>query len=148
IRLVGPLRVTDSPPPEAPNPRIRSGQKRRLQQPGTSYYYLKQHADAALMYRRIVRDIAPNNSTYWGNLGDANRWDSSLHDKAPQAFQRAIDLIAKEIAASPRDATLHARLAQYRTALKGSCFGVRGNRKRASPRSIFKVCPLVCCARI
>jgi hypothetical protein len=28
--LVGPLRVTDSPPPEASKPRIRSGQKRTI----------------------------------------------------------------------------------------------------------------------
>ncbi|HMF00786.1 MAG TPA: protein kinase [Terriglobia bacterium] len=106
---------------------------------GTSYYYLKQYADAALMYQRIVRDIAPNNSTYWGNLGDAYRWDSSLHDKAPQAFQRAIDLIAKEIAASPRDATLHARLAQYRAALKdrASAFAEIGNALRLDPSSKY-----------
>jgi eukaryotic-like serine/threonine-protein kinase len=106
---------------------------------GTSYYYLKQYADAALMYQRIVRDIAPNNSTYWGNLADAYRWDSSLHDKAPEAFQRAIDLIGKEIAASPRDAKLHARLAQYRAALKdrAPAFAEMGEALRLDPSSNY-----------
>ena len=106
---------------------------------GTSYYYLKQYADAALMYQRIVRDIAPNNSTYWGNLADAYRWDSSLHDKAPEAFQRAIDLIGKEIAASPLDAKLHGRLAQYRAALKdrARAFAEMGEALRLDPSSNY-----------
>jgi eukaryotic-like serine/threonine-protein kinase len=106
---------------------------------GTAYYYLKQYADAALMYQRIVRDIAPNNSTYWGNLADAYRWEPSLHDKAPEAFRRAIDLIGKEIAASPLDAELHARLAQYRAALKDRdrAFAEIGEALRLDPSSKY-----------
>jgi serine/threonine-protein kinase len=106
---------------------------------GTSYYYLKQYADAALMYLRIVHDIAPTNSTYWGNLADAYRWDSNLHDKAPEAFQRAIDLIGKEIADSPQDAKLHARLAQYHAALKHRApgFGEIGEALRLDPSPYY-----------
>jgi tetratricopeptide (TPR) repeat protein len=54
---------------------------------------------------------------YWGNLAHARRWDPNLAPRAPEAFQKAIDLAQREIVTNPRDAELHARLAEYFAAL-------------------------------
>jgi tetratricopeptide (TPR) repeat protein/TolB-like protein len=83
---------------------------------GTAYYYLQNYAGSVAPYQRAV-ELAPKNSMFWGNLADAYRWTAALRDKAPAAYQKAIDLITDEIHVNPEDPRLHARLAMYRASL-------------------------------
>jgi serine/threonine-protein kinase len=79
---------------------------------GTAFYALKRYNEAAQAYSQAVM-LAPGDSFIWASLADAYRWTSDLRDRAPEAYRRAIALVMKEIATTPGDARLRARLAMY-----------------------------------
>lgn len=83
---------------------------------GASYYFAGRYADAIPPFEKATA-LTPTNSTWWGNLADAYRWTPSQASKAPATYQRALDLVEKEIAVNPRDPQLHARAATYWAAL-------------------------------
>jgi serine/threonine-protein kinase len=79
---------------------------------GTAYYSLKRYAEAAQAYSQAA-NMAPGDSLVWASLADSYRWTADLKDRAPEAYRRAIALVNKEIATTPGDARLRARLAMY-----------------------------------
>ena len=83
---------------------------------GYIYYWQGHYARAAEQFRNATR-IAPGNALFWGNLGDAYRWDPTLAVKAPETFRHAIDLAQREIAVNPRDGQLHSKIATWWAAL-------------------------------
>jgi eukaryotic-like serine/threonine-protein kinase len=83
---------------------------------GYLYFMDGRFAEAAAQYEKATELIATD-FRIWGNLADAYRWTPPLAAKAPAAYQRAIDLVQKEIAINPVEAQLHSRLATYWAAL-------------------------------
>jgi len=83
---------------------------------GYIYYWQGHYAQAAEQFLNATR-IAPGNALFWGNLGDAYRWDPTLAVKAPETFRHAIDLAQREIAVNPRDGQLHSKIATWWAAL-------------------------------
>jgi serine/threonine-protein kinase len=79
---------------------------------GTAYYAQKRYSEAAQAFSQAV-NLAPGDSMIWASLADAYRWTPALQDRAPEAYRRAITLLGKEIATTPADALLRARLAMY-----------------------------------
>ena len=83
---------------------------------GMAYDFEHRYAEAARWHEKAIA-LAPNSEAYWGNLAYAERFEPSLAAKAPEAFRRAIDLGEQAAISNPRDANLHARLAEYWAAL-------------------------------
>jgi serine/threonine-protein kinase len=96
---------------------------------GVAHYRLKHYTEAALAYQRAV-DMVRTNSAYWGNLADAYRWAPELHDKAPEAYRRAIELLEGEVRTNSRDARLRARLAMY----YASVYALGGSQRQPGDR--------------
>lgn len=90
---------------------------------GTSYYLDGRFADAIAPFEKAVA-LTPARSALWGNLADSYRWTPSQASKAPAGYNRALDLVQKEIEVNPRDPLPHAAAATYWAALL--------NRDRAS----------------
>jgi eukaryotic-like serine/threonine-protein kinase len=79
---------------------------------GTLYYYQGLYQQAAAALERAV-DLRANDYRAWGNLGDAyTRLDGRGSD-AEQAYQRAIQLARRQLAASQDDQDTAALLALY-----------------------------------
>jgi serine/threonine-protein kinase len=77
----------------------------------TICFYKSRYAEAAESYAQAVK-LAPANSDYWGNLGDAYRY---LGDKAKaqQAYLKAIALCHEALKVNKTDATVMSSLASY-----------------------------------
>ena len=80
-------------------------------------YQLERRYDNASQWLEKAIALAPNSEVYWGNLAYARLFDPNLASRAPEAFQRAINLGERAVLSNPRDANLHARLAEYWAAL-------------------------------
>jgi serine/threonine-protein kinase len=79
---------------------------------GTLRFFQGRFTEAVGPMEKAVQ-LQATNYLYWGNLGDAYRWAPGLQAKAPDAYSRAIALAQTNVAASPADAVLRARLAGY-----------------------------------
>ncbi|MGH8135428.1 MAG: tetratricopeptide repeat protein [Steroidobacteraceae bacterium] len=88
---------------------------------GTVHYYLGRYAEAAEMFRKAI-GFAPADHRLWGNLADAQFFDSRAGE-AMQSYRRALELVDGELAVNPRHAVNQAQAAYYLTRL--------GERKRA-----------------
>ncbi|MGH8285571.1 MAG: adenylate/guanylate cyclase domain-containing protein [Steroidobacteraceae bacterium] len=88
---------------------------------GTVHYYLGRYGDAANMFRKAI-EFAPSDHRLWGNLADAQLFDSRP-EEAKQSYRRALDLADGELGVNPRHAVNQAQAAYYATRL--------GERERA-----------------
>jgi serine/threonine-protein kinase len=80
---------------------------------GTIHYFLGHRTEAAAMFEKAVA-LRPNLPRLWGNLGDAYRWIPGRAAEADAAFDRAIELIRRELEVNPRDADSLGWLAEWR----------------------------------
>jgi serine/threonine protein kinase/tetratricopeptide (TPR) repeat protein len=78
---------------------------------GTCYYFLGRYKESAAMFEKAV-GLAPTSYFYWANLGDAYRWSIGSEHDAKNAYTHAIDLERDELRRNPKDAYIHARLAE------------------------------------
>ncbi len=91
---------------------------------GTVKYYLGQYREAAEMFRKAI-EFAPADHRLWGNLADAQLFDSQP-EEARGSYRRAIDLADSELAVNPRDSENQAIAAYYATRLDESKRARRG----------------------
>lgn len=91
---------------------------------GTVKYYLGSYADAAGMFRKAI-EFAPADHRLWGNLADAQLFDSQP-EEARKSYRRALDLADGELAVNPRDAQNQAIAAYYATRLDDTKRARRG----------------------
>jgi len=88
---------------------------------GIVHYYLGHYHQAAEMFRKAI-EITPADHRLWGNLADAQYFDSRA-DEARQTYRRALELVDGELAMNPRHAANQAQAAYYLARL--------GDRNRA-----------------
>jgi serine/threonine protein kinase/Flp pilus assembly protein TadD len=79
---------------------------------GTARFFLGEYSDSVKAMQKAV-DLSPNNSLYWGNLGDALRWTPGGAAEARKAYTRAIQLAKEKLATSPADITWRSSMAVY-----------------------------------
>jgi tetratricopeptide (TPR) repeat protein len=91
---------------------------------GTVKYYLGSFGEAAEMFRKAI-GFAPADHRLWGNLADAQLFDSQP-EEARKSYRRALDLADSELAVNPRDAENQAIAAYYATRLDDSKRAKRG----------------------
>ncbi len=82
---------------------------------GTVKYYLGHFAEADEMFRKAI-ETAPADHRLWGNLADAQLFDSKPED-ARKSYRKALDLADGELAVNPRHAVNQAQAAYYATRL-------------------------------
>jgi len=85
---------------------------------GTIYFYQQRYADALNMYKGAIdlavdlgEDLGESEVIIWANLADSYRYTPGYQQKAPEAYQRAIQLAQKKLESDPQDASLHSFLA-------------------------------------
>ena len=88
---------------------------------GTIYFAQGLYPQSVSAFEKAIGTGAgSNNYLVWGNLGDAYRWTPDNERRAQEAFLRAIQLLRRKLAATPRDLTLRTQLALY-LAKRGDC---------------------------
>ncbi|MDX1981434.1 MAG: protein kinase, partial [Bryobacteraceae bacterium] len=98
---------------------------------GTLRFFQGRYADAVPALEKAV-ELAPNRYLYWANLADAYRWTPGLKAKAPQTYQRAIQLVREQIALKADDPDLISRLSIY-LAKSGDKVAAVAELKRLTP---------------
>jgi tetratricopeptide (TPR) repeat protein len=78
---------------------------------GTAYYFQGRYEDSAEALNKATK-LMPEMSKYWGNLGDAYRRVDGAQSKAWKAYEKAIELVRRELKAAPNDG-LRSSLASY-----------------------------------
>jgi serine/threonine protein kinase/tetratricopeptide (TPR) repeat protein len=73
-------------------------------------YFAGRYGEAAAALERATA-LTPNDHQLWMNLGDAYRWTEGGRDKAGSAYDRAIVLANRALAANEKDASAHVTLA-------------------------------------
>jgi len=92
---------------------------RALANLGTAFYFQGDYLDAvqatkkALELARDQEQYSASLYKYWGNLGDSYRWAEGMKGQAGPAYERAIELCRKRLAATPDNAELRGSLAVY-----------------------------------
>lgn len=84
---------------------------------GTLRFYQGRFAEAADAMDQAIR-LDANKYLLWGNLADAYRWTPDKANKAPAAYDRAIELVKDRLKAAPGDPDLRSSLAMYLAKLK------------------------------
>jgi serine/threonine-protein kinase len=81
---------------------------------GTIYFFQRRYADALTMLEEAI-ELGGGQDTHviWGNLADSYRYTPGYSEKAPEAYQNAIQLARKELVTNPRDAYLSSNVAVY-----------------------------------
>ncbi|HZF15724.1 MAG TPA: tetratricopeptide repeat protein [Steroidobacteraceae bacterium] len=82
---------------------------------GTVLYYLGRYGEAEQMFRKAI-EFTPGNHVIWGNLADAQLFESRPGD-AKSSYRRALELADGELAVNPKDAVNQAAAAYYATRL-------------------------------
>ena len=79
---------------------------------GTLYFFegLYEQAAAAL---EQARRLGANDYVFWANLGDVYRQIPGRREESQESFQRALQLLEKELQKRPEDAELRSRRALY-----------------------------------
>jgi tetratricopeptide (TPR) repeat protein/tRNA A-37 threonylcarbamoyl transferase component Bud32 len=82
---------------------------------GTIYFFQRRYADAMAMYEEAIELVEDKESNYiiWGNLADSYRYTPGYSEKAPKAYQNAIQLAQKELVSDPGNAYLRSNMAVY-----------------------------------
>ena len=89
---------------------------------GSSLFFLGRFEDAVDMYQKAV-EYAPENSEYWGNLGDAYKFTESMSELAEPMYGNAIKLALEKLNVNPFDAVTLSLVAHY--------YANIGNREQA-----------------
>ncbi len=79
---------------------------------GVIYYYLGRYADAVSMNEEAI-GFGETDFRIWGNLADACSFVTGASAKTADAYRKAIELAAKELALDPNDARIRASLAFF-----------------------------------
>ena len=86
---------------------------------GTMLYYLGRFDEAVVAFEKAVARN-DQNYLYWGNLADALRWSQSERNRAPQAYQKAVDLGKKVLDQNTGDQATRLSMALFLAKL-GDC---------------------------
>jgi serine/threonine-protein kinase len=78
---------------------------------GTLLFSLGRYRAALGSFERAI-ELGANHYLNWANLGDGYRW-TGQPERAAEAFARALQLLAPELAKAPGDSTLQSRRALY-----------------------------------
>jgi serine/threonine-protein kinase len=94
---------------------------------GTLYFEQGRYKEAVGMFEQALNLSADSNYVVVGNLADSYRWTPGLQQKAPAAYQRAIELAEQQLAVNPKNAAVlssmavfHAKLGETANALNES----------------------------
>ena len=79
---------------------------------GTVRFYQERYSESATAFQSAL-EINPNSEKYWGNLGDGLRRKGQSSDEAADAYNRAIELLNRQLAQRPNDAYGRAKLANW-----------------------------------
>lgn len=77
---------------------------------GTTYFYQRRYADALVMYEEAI-ELGEDYYVIWANLADSYRYAPGYKERAPEAYQRAIQLAEEELKIDPGNAHLRSSLA-------------------------------------
>ena len=80
---------------------------------GTLRFFQGHYAEAVEAFRKAV-ELRANSYAYWGNLGDAHRWNPPTKGEAAGAYATAIRLAGDALKTNPGDNELRMRRALYR----------------------------------
>ena len=80
---------------------------------GTLRFFQGRYADAVAAFKKAV-EMRSNLYLYWGNLGDAHRWNTPTKQQAPDAYRIAIERAEEALGAKGTDADLLSMIALYR----------------------------------
>ena len=80
---------------------------------GTLRFFQGRYADAVAAFRKAV-EMRANSYLYWGNLGDAHRWNTPTKHEASAAYRTAIQLAQDALTAKGDHEDLLATIALYR----------------------------------
>lgn len=89
---------------------------------GTIYFFQEKFAEAMSMFERAI-ELGENNYEIWGNLADTYRYTLGYAEKAPPAYQHAIELAKKDLEINPKDALAGSSLAVF--------YALAGDHKKA-----------------
>ncbi len=78
---------------------------------GSSLFFLGRYDDAVVMYRKATM-LAPDDSEYWGNLGDAYQFSEQL-PQAAESYAKAIQLSHERLEVNPSDAVMLSMIGYY-----------------------------------
>lgn len=70
---------------------------------GFCLYLMGRFDDAARSFERAIR-LNPGDATLWFNLADTVRWTRDGGPRAAEAYRKAIEMLEKDLAVTPRDA--------------------------------------------
>jgi serine/threonine-protein kinase len=76
------------------------------------YYYQGRYADATNMSEQAI-NLGNTDWIIWGNLADCYQYTPGYSQEAAEAYQTAIQLAKKELAANPNNAEVRSSLAVY-----------------------------------
>ncbi len=92
---------------------------------GTVHFYLGHYAKAVDMFEKAIKLGGDKDYRVWGNLADGYRWSPGDSEKAPAAFEKAIQLVTEQLQVNPRNAEAHcdfavclAKTGDHKTALR------------------------------
>jgi len=81
---------------------------------GLIYFMQRRYADALAMYEEAIElGVGEDTHVIWANLADSYRYTPGYSEKAPEAYQHAIQLAEKELEINPGDAQLRSSLAVF-----------------------------------
>jgi len=81
---------------------------------GLIYFMQRRYADALAMYEEAIElRVGEDTHVIWANLADSYRYTPGYSEKAPEAYQHAIQLAEKELEITPGDAQLRSSLAVF-----------------------------------
>ncbi|MBA7632429.1 Lipopolysaccharide assembly protein B [subsurface metagenome] len=81
---------------------------------GLIYFFQRRYADALAMYEEAIElGVGEDTHVFWANLADSYRYTPGYSEKAPEAYQHAIQLAEKELEINPGDAQLRSSLAVF-----------------------------------
>jgi TolB-like protein/Flp pilus assembly protein TadD/DNA-binding winged helix-turn-helix (wHTH) protein len=79
---------------------------------GTMHYYARRFERAAELFKRAAEE-AETDYRLWGNLADAQRFDTTATDEWEGSYQRAIGLATRQLEVNPNDADTLTNVAWY-----------------------------------
>ena len=107
---------------------------------GTLRFFQGKYAEAVDAFRKAVQ-LRANSHAYWGNLGDAHRWNPTTKREAADAYATAIRIVSDTLETNPGDHELRTRRALYRVK-NGDTAGALEDvamtaKAKASPAMLF-----------
>jgi serine/threonine-protein kinase len=107
---------------------------------GTLRFFQGNYAEAVDAFRKAVQERATSYA-YWGNLGDAHRWNPPTKHEAAESYATAIRLAGNALETNPGNDELRTRRALYRVKsgdVRGALEDLEMTAKaKASPAMLF-----------